>query len=164
MSESFLQKSPILVMLSLIALAIFLYLKKMTTSNLIAGNDIYDKLRAAGLNDVLSAFALSQFAHETNGFTSSIFKSNNNVCGMTYAQQSLAQDEKNGYAYYNTIDDSVQDFVKWYSRHRNKLFSLPLTINSLEDYVSFLKNQDYFTADESEYLKGCQFFYNQLFK
>jgi len=163
-SDNFLRSFPILVLLSGIALMIYLYLKKVTTYNLITGSKVHDLLKKDGFNDNLAAWSLCQCAHETNGFTSSIFNSNNNVCGMKYDGQALSTGEKNGYASYNTIEDSVRDLVNWYSICRRRIFSLPLYINSLADYVSFLKNNDYFEADESEYLKGCQFFYDKVFK
>jgi len=145
----------------------------MTTFNLEAATNTLSVLKMYGLNDTLASFALSQFLHETNGFTSDLYKFDNNVCGMTFSGQSLAKQstryfidssgEKVFYANYNNTDDSIHDFVIWYTKHRNKIFSLPLVISSLADYVKFLKNQNYFTAPETEYLAGCQYFYNKLF-
>jgi hypothetical protein len=163
-SDNFLRSFPILATLCGIVLVIYLYLKKVITYNLESATPILDLLKKFGLNDNLSAWALSQFAHETKGFTSDLYYSNNNVCGMKFASQALSIGEKNGYANYTTIDNSVQDFVNWYSICRNNIFSLPLYISNLSDYVSFLKNNDYFEADEAEYLKGCQFFYDKMFK
>lgn len=153
---------PILVMLSGIAFLILVFRKKQIT--LEKANEIYSILLTSGLNDTLCRFALAQAAHETGGFTSHIFKANNNAFGMKYAGQVNAQTEKNGYAYYVTLNHSVADFVAWYTRHRAaSLFSLPLFITTLPNYVKFLKNNNYFEAKESEYLNGCQFFYNQIF-
>jgi hypothetical protein len=163
-SDNFLRSFPILATLCGIVLTIYLFLKKMITYNDLLGSKIHDLLKKDGLNDSLAAWSLCQCAFETTGFTSNIFKSNNNVCGMKYDGQALSTGEKNGYADYKTIDDSVQDLVNWYSICRRRIFSLPLYINSLEDYVSFLKNNDYFEADESEYLKGCQVYYDKMFK
>jgi len=132
--------------------------------NLSAASSIATYLKKYGLNDNLSKWATSQSGHETGGFTSAIYKSNNNAFGMKYAGQITAQGEKNGYAYYTTVENSVIDFVAWYNRHRSNIFSLPLIIFDLKDYVRFLKNQNYFEAPESEYLTGCEHFYNLLFK
>lgn len=125
--------------------------------------EIFSILLASGLNETLSRYALAQAAHETGGFTSAIFKSNNNLFGMKYAGQVNSLGAKNGYANYLTINHSIADFVAWYTRHRTSVFSLPLFINSLSSYVRFLKNNDYFEAPESEYLNGVTHFYNQLF-
>lgn len=172
-SANYLLSSRMLLLLSGIALAIYIFLKKVSTFNLSDTTGTLNLLKVYGLNDTLSSFAVSQFLHETNGFTSDLYKFDNNVCGMTFAGQSLAKQstryfidssgEKVFYANYNNTNESIHDFVTWYTKHRNKIFSLPLIISSLADYVKFLKNQNYFEADETEYLKGCQYFYNLLF-
>lgn len=156
----------ILAILSGIALLIYKYRKKVTISDdtINKANYVYSLLTENGFNDKLAKFATAQAAHETAGFTSNILKSNNNLYGMKYAKQITAQGEKNGYAYYLNWLNSVIDLISWYNNHRNKIFSLPLYINTLEDYVKFLKNNDYFEADESEYFKGCQYFYDNIFK
>ena len=151
----------ILLPLSVILLLIYIYLRKKNTLN--NSGEIYSLLIRSGLNETLARFATAQAAHETNNFTSKIFKSNNNAFGMKYAGQVNAQSVKNGYANYVSLNYSVADFVSWYSRHRTNILSLPLFINSLESYVRFLKNNNYFEAPESEYLKGCDHFYNLLF-
>jgi hypothetical protein len=148
-------------MLFAVALIAYIFLKKKITMD--KGTEIYNILLASGLNLTLSRFALAQAAHETNGFTSIIFMSNNNAFGMKYAGQVNSTGAKNGYANYKTVNNSVADFVAWYSRHRASIFSLPLYINSLSSYVRFLKNASYFEADESEYLAGCQHFYKMYF-
>ena len=124
---------------------------------------IYSLVSSMGLTGDLAKFAAAQAAHETGGFTSKIFKSNNNAFGMKYAGQSLAAGVKNGYANYLTVNDSVGDFVKWWVHHRAAIFSLPLFVHDLASYVRFLRNNSYFEASEAEYLKGCQHFYNILF-
>jgi hypothetical protein len=135
----------------------------VTTFNLDTATKTAQLLKLHGFNDSLTKWATAQAAHETNGFTSNILKSNNNLFGMKYAKQIYAQGEKNGYANYLSIENSVIDFISWYNRHRSSLLSMPLVILNLNDYVSFLKNQKYFEANETEYLKGCQYFYNILF-
>lgn len=150
-----------LVMLFGIPLAIYIFLKRKTS--VIESVNIYNLLIASGLNKTLAGFAVAQAAHETAGFTSVIFKSNHNAFGMKYAKQINAQGEKNGYANYLDVRNSVADFVAWYTRHRTSIFSLPLYINSLSSYVRFLKNNGYFEAAESDYLKGVTYFYTQIF-
>jgi hypothetical protein len=144
-----------------IPLLAYLFLRKKTIMD--KGVEVYNILLASGLNLTLSRFALAQAAHETNGFNSVIFRSNNNCFGMKFANQINSIGEKNGYANYKDINSSVADFVAWYTRHRSSIFSLPLYINSLSSYVRFLKNNSYFEADESQYLKGCEYFFNLYF-
>ena len=133
----------------------------MTTTKAIdTGASIFEKLKNQGFNDIMSKFITSQSAFETADFNSKIFKENNNAFGMKYAGQMFAAGEKNGYANYLNVDDSVSDFVKWYNKHRQNIFSLPLIIFTLADYVRFLKNNNYFEALESSYLAGVQSYYN----
>lgn len=148
-----LPNAAILVLLSGIALVIFISQKKMNSKT---GLQIFDIIRAAGFNEVLTTFVLSQAAHETAGFTSSVYRNHNNAFGMK-------KPDLTDYQTYDTIEKSVQDFAGWYTRHRNSIFSLPLTINSLKDYVRFLKNNNYFEDTEANYLAGCQRYYNLYF-
>ncbi len=155
----------ILAPLFVILFLIFIFLKKKIISD--SSENIYLLLKSNGFNDVLSKFATAQAAHETAvmgiPFMSSVYKNNNNAFGMKYAGQIYAQGEKNGYANYINVNNSVKDFVNWYSRHRGSIFSLPLYIGSVESFVRFLKNNNYFEAPESEYLSGVNYFYKQLF-
>jgi uncharacterized FlgJ-related protein len=137
--------------------------KPTITYNIDSAPYINKLLTETGLDNTISEFATAQAAFETNGFTSSILKSNNNLFGMKYAGQITAQGEKNGYAYYLTIENSIIDFAEWYKRHRNALFSLPLYIFNLSGYVKFLKNNKYFEATENEYFKGCEYYYNLIY-
>jgi flagellum-specific peptidoglycan hydrolase FlgJ len=126
------------------------------------GLSIYAGLKFIGFTDELSKFAAAQSAHETNGYTSKLLKDNNNAFGMKYAHQSLAKGSKNGYAYYDSLKDSINDFVKWWI-HAKSITIFPLFVNSLENYVKVLKKNNYFEDTEANYLKGCQNFYKLLF-
>lgn len=156
-----LQKLAILVMLFGIPLMIFIYLRRKNSMN--KGLEIYSLVKMFGLTDTLAKFAAAQAAHETGGYTSSIFLNNNNAFGMKYAGQVNATGEKNGYAYYPNINASVADFCAWWIRKRSNPLSFPLIVTSIESYVKFLKNNNYFEATEAAYLKGCKYYYNLLF-
>lgn len=155
MPVRFSQKLAVLAALSAIVLILLknLFVK---TSSINSANTVFLMLKAAGMNDTLAAFATAQSAHETAGFTSRVLNDYNNLFGMKTADLS-------DYQHYNGWQDSCNAFVKWYTSHRNKIFSLPLVINDLKGYVHFLKNQNYFEADETEYLNGCTYFFNQIF-
>jgi len=157
----YLRKYRVLVLLLVTLLLLYIFRKKVIIST--TSNDIYNLLLSSGLSDELCRYMTAQGAHETAGFTSNIFKNNNNAFGMKYAGQVNSLGEKNGYANYKSINHSVADLVAWYTRHRINIFSLPLYIGSLASYVKFLKNNNYFEADEAAYLKGCQHFYNEIF-
>ena len=161
-SASSLQRRPILAMLFGIAFLIFMFQKKKIFSP-DSGNAIFTVLKSYGISNELSAWMTAQAAFETADFNSFIFRNNNNAFGMKYAGQTVALGEKNGYAYYKSVTDSVADLVNWYNRHRRNILSLPLIIFSLSDYVSFLKNQNYFEDSEAVYLAGVQYYYNKYF-
>ena len=134
---------------------------------------VLQALKTFGLSDNLAAFATAQAAHETNDFTSVLFKDDNNAFGMTFVGQAGATRSNNSfvgtdgniyfYAHYETIEMSCYDFTRWYTKARNNILSFPLYISTLVDYVSFLKNRNYFEADEQEYYKRTAYFYNKYF-
>jgi len=152
----------ILVMLSGIVLLILRYLIKPIMLNKEAAINILGLLTLNGFNPTLAKFAQAQAAHETNGFNSRLFTDNNNAFGMKYAKQILSVGEKKGFANYNSVNDSVKDLIKWYTINRNKIFSLPLVIVTLKDYVNFLKRNKYFEDTEANYLKGVEYYYRLL--
>lgn len=160
-SGLFLQKYPLLLILFAIALLILSRRTRPIFSQ--SKNMVYQFLILSGLNETLARFATAQSAHETGGWKSAIFLSNNNAFGMKYAKQVNALGEKNGYANYKGVNNSVADFAAWYIRKRTNIMSFPLYINSTADFVKFLKLNNYFEDDEQNYLKGVDYFYNKLF-
>jgi hypothetical protein len=95
---------------------------------------------------------------------------------MTYAGQALATRSKNFfiggdgkpyyYAHYETIEDSCKDFKKWFDKSRMNLYNIlsPFdSINSVSEWVAYLKSKNYFEADESEYYRGVNYFYRKYF-
>jgi hypothetical protein len=145
------------VMLFVVVLVVSLFLRrKISMSNY---SLILQQARFNGFSEETARYVTAQSAHETNGWTSHIFNSNNNAFGMTYVGQSTAAGQKNGYAYYINVNQSVTDFSKWWAR-RN-LFYMPIL--SLADYVRHLKVNNYFEDTEANYLRGCQFWYGKIF-
>lgn len=130
--------------------------KKMITLNPESG-EIYRLLLSAGFNSPFSKWILALSAHETGNFTSWIYKKNFNAFGIKYQGQVTALGEKNGHAYYNSYQDSVNDFKRLY-----KSYGI-VSVAKLESWVSYLKEMGYYTAPESEYFKGVNFFYNLYF-
>jgi hypothetical protein len=164
-SRNFLTKLPILVTLCGILLLIYTRLNAATSN--ISGT-IYDLIKKNGFNEPLAGFVLAQSAHETAiagiPFQSSLLKQNNNLFGMKYNGQLYAMGEKNGFAYYDNLEYSIADFASWWQRHRSGFINMLLPVDSLERYVSILKDNDYFEASEQSYLAGVSHFYNKLFK
>jgi hypothetical protein len=137
----------------------------MNTINKDGGN-IYRLLIEAGISKKMAQWITAQSAHETANFTSPIYRNNLNAFGMTVKDEfgkplkpgiSLAQGEKNGYAFYLNYKESVQDYYRLY-----KGYGFPV-VGTLEAWVKFLKNQDYFEAPMLEYLRGMKHFLKLYF-
>ena len=151
----------ILAGLFALALTLYIFLRKKISMN--KAMLIYSTLLLTGLNEKLCRFATAQAGHETAGFTSELFTKYNNAFGMNYAGQKLASGHVNEFATYSKPEDSATDFGVWWLKARNNVFSLPLFVDDIESYVAFLKNADYFTAKESDYLGGCVKYYKIYF-
>jgi uncharacterized FlgJ-related protein len=147
----------ILGMLSGILLMIYTYQKKMNIVKLF-GIDLYKLLIELGFHFRQAQFITAQSAHETANFTSAIFLKNNNLFGMKQAGQRLSLGEKNGYASYRTIEDSVKDFQTYY-----RLNNYLKVYSDIESYSQTLKNKKYFEANLLEYQKGMRHFFNLYF-
>ena len=124
-------------------------------------NQFKNKLIAAGYKEPLAGYAAAQAAHETGGFTSFIYLMNNNPWGMKYAGQKFASGEKNGYAYYQTVEQSIDDHKAWLIRRAAWIYAVPALV-SLEKYVTTLKQYSYFEDSIENYLRGVKHFYNTL--
>lgn len=122
------------------------------------GTWLYQYLIELGFNYYQAQLITAQAAHETGNFTSDIFKQNNNLFGMKYAKQKFAAGEKNGHAYYNTLEDSAKDFKIYYS-----LNDYNPTYKDIQTYIEALKEKKYFEAPGAEYLNGVKFFHNLYF-
>jgi uncharacterized FlgJ-related protein len=142
-----------LVLLTIIYL-LLKSLKKVTIQSRIIG-----VLLQNGIDPITAQFVFSQAAHETGNFTSPLFFSNNNCFGMkpptTYV---VAIGEKFGYADYNSIEDSAKSMSMWLKSH-----GLASGLQTVDQYVNSLANQNYFEAPVSEYLAGVKHFYNMYY-
>lgn len=131
----------------------------MNTINKI-GKEVYFLLLENGFSLLQSRYITAQSAHETGNFTSAIFIENNNLFGMKRpaVRKTLATGENKGHAVFKTIEDSIKDFQIYFYNFKY-LSSYP----SLATYVKSLKRNNYFEASETEYLMGCEHFYNLYF-
>ena len=157
-------KLPILATLCGILLLIYTRLNAATSD--ITGT-VYNLIKQNGFNEPLAGFVLAQSAHETAiagiPFQSVLLKQNNNLFGMKYAGQLYARGEKNGFAYYDNIEYSIADFAAWWQRHKPEFINILFPVDSVERYVSILKDNDYFEASETSYRAGVNHFYNSFF-
>jgi len=131
----------------------------MTTINKI-GKEVYYLLLENGFSLYMARFITAQAAHETGNFTSKIFEENNNLFGMKLPaiRKTLAIGENKGHAVYKSIQDCIKDFKLYFDS-----FKYISSYSSIELYVKALKRNRYFEADEEQYKKGCEHFYNLYF-
>jgi hypothetical protein len=91
---------------------------------------------------------------ETNKFSSSVFKENNNCFGMRISSQRLstAKGIQNTYAVYTNWQESLLDYAFYYSYYLSKL-------QTEEEYYNYLQ-QNY--AEDVNYVAKLQFIVQKL--
>lgn len=134
------------------------------------------KLQGLGFPNAraLALLMVAQAKHETNGFTSPVFKKNNNAFGYKYVKGAKYQlgagsaappsEGRQPYAKYATVADSAREVAAWIGR-RKKYF---LLVNTKEQYARELKRQGYYgrfpgmTDEQSitNYLGGLKKYYD----
>lgn len=127
---------------------------------------IFDAARQNGMPVDLANFIVAQARHETNDFTSNVFKSCNNAFGYKYVGQRTAAGEctrapEGGhYARYNKVEDSVNELVGWIRRRQaDKIFPSSLaTIDTAEKYSQVLKLAGYYGDPVTVYTNGLKKF------
>ena len=112
------------------------------------------------MSPVLAEMVFAQAAHETGNFTSPLYFSNNNCFGMKMPKirPTTANKEQFGYAHYNTLEDSVKDYILW-----QKFVAFPQGLQTIDQFVTGLYTKSYFEAPLKEYLAGVKHFYNLYF-
>lgn len=121
---------------------------------------IYSLLIGRQFSTKQARFIVAQAAHETAGFTSDIYKENNNCFGMKLARvrKTTATGENKGHAVYRNIEDCIEDFKIYYIN-----FQYLPTYQNIEAYVEALKKRGYFEDNLNNYIQGCQYWYNKIF-
>ena len=145
----------ILVILSAKVLQTLSNRKKMTIISS-QGRNLFMLLVNVGFYPDTALMITAQAAHETGNFTSSIFKINNNPFGMKLPEvrQTTAIGERNGHAYYKSIEDAVRDYKLYYSFQK-----YPVTWPDTDTFVQALKDKYYFEAKTEDYKKAVKQFY-----
>lgn len=118
---------------------------------------IYRLLLAAGFSDQFSQWMTAQSAHETDNFSSRIYKQNFNAFGIKYFGQATARGEKNGYAYYLDHPESIADYKRLF-----KSYGL-VTVATSDKFCLFLKQMGYFEAPLDQYQAGVKSYLNLYF-
>ena len=139
----------------LIVFALFMSFKR---SNLSQGERIIKKARKLGLTQDQANLVLAISKHETGNLTSELCQPPiNNYFGMTYpSKRTTTASGKltNNFATFETIEDSVEDFLLWW-----KQYSLQFT-QSPEDMVYYMKQKGYFEDTYENYLNGVKYWVN----
>lgn len=118
------------------------------------------------LNELVRAsqvpFIVSVSAFETGGFRSPVLCENRNLFGMKLPIKrpttAIGDLNRDGYAEYNTFEDSVTDFYLW-----QEYTNFPPYIFSLRQFVKNMAERNYFEAEFSVYLRGVSFWWNKLY-
>ena len=114
---------------------------------------IYSQLIGYGFPDAFSKLVTAQSGHETNGWTSNVYLSDNNGFGYGYTGS--------GYTSYDSVEDSVQDVAGYIQRKVDAgVFPDPSTITDPDQWAQLLKNADYYTDNESTYANGISRWFN----
>lgn len=98
------------------------------------------------LNVKFKDVVYAQAQLETNGFTSRIFKENNNLFGMKQAMQRSSTNigEQYGHAYYESWRQSVLDYALYQCKYLSN-------IDSREQYLQYLKQN--YAEDPNYFIK-----------
>jgi hypothetical protein len=129
--------------------------------------DFVNVFTKAGVNPSILPFLVAQVAHETGNFKSKLLRDHNNGSGITWINNSkvqknakkgrpLPEDPRYFYAKFDTLQDWAIDHVRVLNRK-----SKPIQATNVDDFVSRLKANGYFTAPIEIYKKAVAKFYNQ---
>lgn len=127
------------------------------------GKKIVAALLQAGAKQSALPYMLAQIAHETSGFNSRVFKSDNNASGIMFINKPLKQ--KNAtrggeypkkeskiyhYAHFATLKDWAIDYLRI-------IGNLASSSKTLLDFATALRNRKYYTDTIPRYANGLKF-------
>jgi hypothetical protein len=115
-----------------------------------AQQKVYTYLRTTyALPDAISKIITAQSGHETNGWTSNVYETLNNLFGYGYTGST--------YTFYPYgIQDSIDDLVGWLDRHVPGYESM----TDPADYAAAIRAKGYYTDSLSNYAAGVARWYN----
>lgn len=124
---------------------------------------IFRTAREDGMPEYLSALLVAQAKHETDNYTSNVFRTDKNLFGYSYVPgavyqsgKGLAKPEGGNYAHYSTYENSVHEITAWIKRRQGEgIFPDSLaTIQTPGQYAALLKSAQYFTDSLANYTNG----------
>lgn len=127
-------------------------------------NQIKNIAIADGMPSQLAYLIAAQAVHETGNFTSKLFKENNNAFGYKYVKGAMWQEgpgrmspEKNVYARYASVTNSVHEVTAWIRRRLKEGLFPPLKeITTPNQYASALKKSGYYGDTIKNYVAGIE--------
>lgn len=121
--------------------------------------NLYNAMQGKGLTDLQTRLMLSQALHETGLFTGSpnynLMDNNNNFAGIT--KNSRYPNSPNAYADYPNLDAFVNDWILILSMNNQ-----PINATGVDDFVTRLKANGYFTDAYSTYDNAVNSYFNLL--
>lgn len=133
------------------------------------GSLIYSTAFGDGMPAGLCSLIEAQSKHETGLYTSNAFIKNNNCFGYKYVKAArwqsgagITSSEKDPYAKYDSIENSVHELCAWIIRRRNEgKFPADLSeIKTPQYYANLLKRCGYFGDTIENYVNGLTHYLN----
>jgi len=108
----------------------------------------------AGFGLQMQSIAVGVARLEAGNYVSDIFLENHNLFGMKFPvnRETTSIGEKNGFANFENITDSIEDYILYL-----QYFQYPLEA-SPETYVDIAVEKGYFTSDKETYLENLRFY------
>lgn len=121
-------------------------------------NRVYTQAINMGMPAAVAQNIVAQARHESGNYSSSVFQHSNNAFGYTYYSGALWQTggNYNGYAVYDSIQDSTAEVVDWLKRRQNEGKLSISNLTTPEAYATALKNNGYFKDTLSNYTNGIK--------
>jgi Mannosyl-glycoprotein endo-beta-N-acetylglucosaminidase len=114
---------------------------------------IYSELVSAGIPPALAVLVTAQSGHETGGWSSHVYLTDNNAFGYGYTGSSYKQ--------YSSVEASADDLADYLARRENDgSFPALDTITDPDQYATLLKSAGYYTDSESNYQAGIMNYLN----
>ena len=113
------------------------------------------------VDDTTRNIIIAQAIHETGGFTSPVFFRNNNAFGMKLAEKrpttAIGDIDKDNYANYDSIEDSIEDLKLWFDFH-----AISLEFDTVQEYSQTIRSKGYYTAAYNIYTSALKKHFNDI--
>lgn len=126
-------------------------------------NAIVNSLLKKGYSPKMAMLVAAQAAHETNNFTSRVYKANHNLFGMRVAKirqtTTIGDTDGDSYANYKDVEQSINDIVLYHKARRISKTGTP----SVQEYAQTLKDKKYYEDFTDNYARGLNRWLNYYF-